>query len=193
MYNEQEAISGNKFPVLRTDRLELVQITVDNVKDIYELFSDTQVVAFYNLLPFQKEEEAAAIIEKLQALYNERLGIRWGIRLKGTTKIIGSAGFNNYTKNHRANIGYDLKPEYWNKGIVTEAIKAIVNYGFDTLQVNRIEAEVMSGNVFSERVLEKCDFKNEGLLRSWMFWNDKHFDMTIFSILKSDVNINLDH
>lgn len=177
----------NKFPTLRTKRLELIEITPDYVNDIYELFSDPRVTNFYNLIPFQKEKEAAVIIERLHSHYDQKLGIRWGIRLKNSGELIGSAGFNNYTEKHRANLGYDLKPKYWNQGITTEAIKVVSEYGFRTLQINRIEAEVMPGNISSEKVLYKCGFKNEGLLRSWMYWNMRYWDMNMFSILKSDL------
>lgn len=169
-----------------TKRLELIQITPDYVKDIYELFSDPRVTKLYNLIPFQKEKEAADIIRKLHSRYEQHLGIRWGIRFKDSAEVIGSAGFNNYTEKHRANIGYDLKPKYWNAGIMTEAIRKVSEYGFRSLKINRIEAEVMRGNISSEKVLYKCGFKKEGLLRSWMYWNMQYWDMNMFSILKSD-------
>jgi len=106
--------------------------------------------------------------------------------MKGQQKIIGTVGFNNFIKLHRANIGYDLQTDHWNKGYITEALKAVINYGFNKLEINRIEAEVMQGNIISERVLTKLNFKNEGVLREWMFWNEKHYDMTMFSLLKAD-------
>lgn len=174
------------FPLLFTKRLELIDITIEYVRDIFELFSDPKVLTYYNLTAFREEAQAAAIIEKLRVHYKNGLSIRWGIRLKGETRLIGSAGFNNYTKKHRANIGYDLKPHYWNQGLVTEAIGAIIDYGFSILSVNRIEAEVMPGNDRSMRVLEKAGFLHEGLLREWLPVDGTHQDMHMFSLLKSD-------
>lgn len=89
-------------------------------------------------------------------------------------------------KQHRANIGYDLEVNFWNNGYLTEALKAVIEFGFKKLEINRIEAEVMHGNIASEKVLAKVGFRNEGVLRQWMFWNDKHYDMTMFSILRSE-------
>jgi ribosomal-protein-alanine N-acetyltransferase len=105
---------------------------------------------------------------------------------KGTSNIIGTVGFNNFTKRHRANIGYDLQVDFWNRGFITEALEAVIEYGFYELNINRIEAEVMPGNVASEKVLSKIGFKNEGLLRQWMYWNDKHYDINMFSMLQSE-------
>jgi ribosomal-protein-alanine N-acetyltransferase len=79
-----------------------------------------------------------------------------------------------------------LQTEHWNNGYITEALKTVMNFGFDRLEINRIEAEVMQGNIISEKILDKLNFKNEGVLREWMFWNGKHYDMTMFSLLKAD-------
>jgi ribosomal-protein-alanine N-acetyltransferase len=83
--------------------------------------------------------------------------------VKGHNGIIGTAGFNNYAKRHRANLGYDLQTEFWNKGYMTEALKTVIDFGFKELGINRIEAEVMQGNATSERVLAKLGFINEGI------------------------------
>lgn len=179
-------MSQTTFPLLVTARLELFQITAAHVKDIYSLFSDPLVLTYYNLAPFDKQEQADAIIDKLHAHYKNGQGIRWGIRFRHTTDLIGSAGFNNYSIHHRACIGYDLKPAYWNQGIMTEALNTIIEYGFTALEVNRIEAEVMPGNKASIQVLQKCDFKKEGLLRDWSLINGQPTDMFMFSLLKTD-------
>ena len=78
--------------------------------------------------------------------------------------MIGTIGFNNFTKKHRANIGYDLIPEYWNQGYMAEALNEILNFGFIQLDINRVETEVMQGNENSERLLYKLNFKKEGVL-----------------------------
>ena len=174
------------FPLLQTDRLNLIEIKQCHLGDIYKLYSDENVTRFYNLLPFKCEQDAQKVIDWYQNRFKDQLGIRWGITLKGKQNIIGTIGFNNFTKRHRANIGYDLQTEYWNCGYITEALKAVIDFGFNQLEINRIEAEVMQGNVMSERVLDKFNFKNEGVLRQWMFWNEKHYDMTMFSLLRTD-------
>ena len=175
-----------KFPVLNSERLDFIEIKEEHLDDLFRLFSDPEVVKFYNLLPFENPIEGMEFINWYKSRYNEGLAIRWGIALKGEQNIIGTIGFNNYSINHRANIGYDLQKSHWNKGYITESLETIVKFGFEQLRVNRIEAEVMHGNYASEKVLEKLGFTKEGILRQWMFWNNKHFDMTMYSLLKGD-------
>jgi ribosomal-protein-alanine N-acetyltransferase len=154
--------------------------------DLLKIFGDERVMEYYNLIPLKTISDAEKIILHFQKKYSDGIGIRWGIVLKGTENCIGTIGVNNYTIHHRGSIGYDLHHSYWNKGFVTGALQAIIEYAFSELGVNRIEAEVMLGNKASEKVLEKAGFHNEGVLREWMHWNDRYYDMTMFSLLKSE-------
>lgn len=174
------------FPTLHTERLDLIEIRQNHLGDIFKLFGDEEVTRFYNLLPLKEEQEGQKLLEWFRNRNKDGLGIRWGIAPKGESNIVGTVGFNNYLKNHRANLGYDLQREYWNKGYITEALSVVINFGFNNLEINRIEAEVMQSNVASEAVLGKLGFKNEGILRQWMYWNGNHYDMTMFSLLIKD-------
>lgn len=174
------------FPTLHTGRLALIEIKQEHLGDIFKLFSDNKVTQFYNVVTLTKEEEAQKFIDWFRNRFAAKSAVRWGISLKGHNSIIGTIGFNNFTKRHRANLGYDLQAGFWNKGYATEALKVVIDFGFNELNINRIEAEVMQGNTASERVLTKLGFIREGILRQWMYWSDKHYDMTMFSLLKSD-------
>ena len=176
----------NTFPTLTTKRLDLIEIRQSHLTDIYLLFSDKKVTEYYNLLPMKNEPEGQKLLDWFRNRFKDGLGIRWGIALKSKTNIIGTVGFNNFTPKHRANIGYDLQPSYWNKGYMTEALQAVIDFGFNELDINRIEAEVMQGNVPSEKLLEKLNFKREGILRQWMLWNEQYYDMTMYSLLRTE-------
>ncbi len=176
----------DKFPILTTKRLDLVEIRQSHLSDIYLLFSDKKVTEYYNLLPLNNEQEGQILLDWFRSRFKDGLGIRWGIALKGELNIIGTVGFNNFSPKHRANLGYDLQSLYWNRGYMTEVLQTVIDYGFNKLDINRIEAEVMQGNVISERLLEKLDFKREGVLRQWMLWNNRYYDMTMYSLLKTD-------
>ncbi len=175
------------FPILNTRRLTLVPIGQQHLYDIFKLFGNNEVTRYYNLITLTRIDEAQKIVDYFQNRMLDGLGVRWGICMYGNEQIIGTIGFNNFTKNHRANIGYDLMPEYWCKGIMSEALEAIIDYGFTILEVNRIEAEVMAGNIASEKLLTKIGFTNEGVLRQWLLWNEQYYDMSMFSLLKRDV------
>jgi ribosomal-protein-alanine N-acetyltransferase len=176
----------DKFPAIRTPHLELVQITEEHANDLYKLFGDKKVTEYYNLLPLESETDSQRLIEHFRSRFESQAAIRWGIRLNEHREIIGTVGFNSFMKKHRANIAYDLQQPYWNQGVITEALHAVISFGFYALDINRIEAEVMEGNEPSIEVLHQVGFKQEGTLRQWMYWNDKHYDMLMFSLLRSD-------
>jgi len=184
----QTEIESRNFPKLESVRLDLVEIKQSHLEDVLNLFRDENVTKFYNLLPFRSEQDAQKFIDWYQIRFRDNLGLRWGISLKNKSNIIGTIGFNNFVKGHRANIGYDLKTEYWNHGYITEALKEVIDFGFNQLEINRIEAEVMQGNGISERVLKKLDFQKEGILKQWMFWNGNYYDMSMFALLKKNYN-----
>src|SRR3954447_2916618 len=127
------------FPTLHTERLDLVEIRQKHLGDIFKLFSDEKVTKYYNVVTLTKKSEAQKYIDWFRTRYAEKAAIRWGISLKGRDCIIGTVGFNNFTKRHRANLGYDLQSEYWNNGYVAEALKAVIDFGFRELDINRIE------------------------------------------------------
>ena len=181
-------IEVDEFPVLETDRLILRQVTNDDAKSLLTYFSDTDVMRYYGLEPFKSIDDALDEISWYKSIFEKGTGIRWGISLKGSDKIIGSCGFFNRAVEHsRTEIGYELSKEYWGKGIAGEALESVVKYGFQNLQLERIEALVEPANVASLKLLDKMGFEKEGLLRHYEFTCGKFDDLYIYSILKSDL------
>lgn len=180
-------IEVDEFPVLETDRLILRQVTNDDAKSLLTYFSDTDVMRYYGLEPFKSIDDALDEISWYKSIFEKGTGIRWGISLKGSDKIIGSCGFFNRAVEHsRTEIGYELSKEYWGKGIAGEALESVVKYGFQNLQLERIEALVEPANLASLKLLDKMGFEKEGLLRHYEFTCGKFDDLYIYSILKSD-------
>ncbi len=91
---------------------------------------------------------------------------------------------------YKAAIGYELSPEYWYQGFMTEVIEKIVEYGFHHLELNRIEAFVEPKNVGSRRVLEKTGFREEGVLKEHYYWRNSFVDNVVFALLKNDYKGN---
>lgn len=93
-------------------------------------------------------------------------GIRWGIALKETGEIIGSCGFHQWEKEHfKAEVGFEIHPDYWRQGIITEALRSVLNYGFGEMELNRIKAYYDPRNLASKKSLERAGFTYEGVLR----------------------------
>lgn len=176
----------DSFPCLETDRFQLIQINSTHVNNIFDLYSDKKVTKYFDLLAFETLKESEETIHFYEHRYLNNEGIRWGIAFKESSEIIGTLGFNRIITDHKAKLGYDLQSKYWGKGYMKEALDAIISYAFEELNIHRIEAEVMQGNIGSERLLSKLNFTKEGILRKWMYWNDQYFDISMFSLLKGE-------
>ncbi|GLX76983.1 N-acetyltransferase [Thalassotalea insulae] len=180
-----------QFPELATSRLNLTKITESDASSIFTLFSDPSVVEYYDLEVFTDIAQASRLIAFFNGRYNEALGIRWGIRVKGSDTLIGTCGFNRWNAQMKnAVIGYDLMSDFWGQGYITEAVNSIVAAAFNGKlpcgELNRIQADTVPGNKGSEFVLGKIGFQEEGLRRESGYWKNQFHDLKCFALLKSD-------
>jgi [ribosomal protein S5]-alanine N-acetyltransferase len=177
-----------EFSIIETNRLILRKVTKEDAGDMFKYLSDKEVVAPMGLAPFQTEKEVWDEINWYKTIYDEGTGIRWGITLKDSDKVIGSCGFLNMVpKHHRAEIGYELNQDYWGQGIASEALEAVIKYGFHDFQLERIEALIEPCNLRSQRLVEKQGFIREGLLRHYEFTCGKFDNLYMYSIIKEDL------
>ncbi|MBM6613822.1 GNAT family N-acetyltransferase [Desemzia sp. RIT804] len=180
-------MDNSAFPVLETQRLILRKITNDDASSIFTYLSDEEVMQYYGLAPFSSIQDALDEIAWYQSIKENKTGIRWGITLKDSGVVIGSCGFHNTVAQHfRTEIGFELSRDYWKKRIAAEAIAAIIDYGFEQMNFQRIEALIEPPNLASQKVVEKLGFIREGLLRSYEFTNGKFDDLYMYSLLKQD-------
>jgi len=174
--------TGNEvYPVLETGRLTLADVDYSHAADLLRLYTDERVTKYYPVYPFRTEHDLYPIIESFKTRQRSGTGIRWGISLQGHADIIGTIGYKHIEPGHKGTLMFALMPEHQNKGYVTEALSAVLRYGFETLDLKRIEAEVMPGNAASDAVLIKAGFTFEGLLRNWMMWEHKLYDMNMYA------------
>ncbi len=177
----------NIFPIFETDRLLLRELTFVDTQKIFELFSDPAVTKYYDFEPYTELEQAKEYIQRFSNGYINNEMIRWGIVLKETNTLIGTCGLHSWNQVAlRAEIGFDLHSRSWGQGIMHEAIKKILEYGFLSLDLHRIEALIMVKNCNSASFLSKIGFSEEGTLREYGFWKNKHWDVRCFSLLKSE-------
>jgi [ribosomal protein S5]-alanine N-acetyltransferase len=175
------------FPILETERLVLREITSKDVRAIYDNFSDERVTEYYDLETFTDLSQAEALIEKLASGFNTHEQIRWAITLKPIDHLIGTCGFHEIENEHfKMEVGYELNPGYWGRGIMKEALHAIFAYAFEQLETNRIEAFYDPLNDRSKNVLEKCGFVYEGTQRERFFEKGHFVDASLSSLLKRD-------
>lgn len=176
------------FPVLETNRLILSQIEKGDAHDILKFLSDNEVMKHYGTEPFQTIDEALSAISRYESMFTKKEGIRWGITLKGENKVIGSFAFHDMVHEHyRTQIAFVLSKNYWGQGIAQEALKASIKYGFQSMDIHRIEALIEPPNVASLKLVERLGFLREGLLRSYEYTSGKFDDLYMYSLLKSDI------
>ncbi|MEI7742217.1 MAG: GNAT family N-acetyltransferase [Chloroflexota bacterium] len=155
------------FPVLRTARLELRELAADDAPWYLAHFSHPEVV---HGTGFPAQEGIAGALEEMDlfvtGMFARREGIRWGLALADSGTLVGTAGFFRWADEPEAcaEIGYDLAPEWWGRGIMTEALAAITEYAFGTLGLSRLYAMVLDGNGRSCRTLERAGFRHTALL-----------------------------
>ncbi|RFS26858.1 N-acetyltransferase [Chitinophaga silvatica] len=177
------------LPVIQTGELILRPIEEKDTAALFRLFSDEEVTRFMDIDAFVNVSEATHIIQFFRESLEKEEGMRWAITIEGRNELIGTCGYHRISKTHyKAEIGYDLLPMYWGKGIMTEAINGMLAYGYEDMQLNRIEAFVDPANLASSRLLRRLGFEYEGFLRDAFFEKNKFVDAELYSRLRRDHN-----
>lgn len=178
---------------ISTNRLILSEITWDDLEDIHRLHSIFEVDEFNTLgLPKDIEETRQNIKPFIEAKEKTpQSKYTWSIKIINTNVFIGLAGIS--LSNDKFKIGeifYKLIPEYWGNGYATEISRKIIEIGFETLKLHRIEAGFATENIKSKRVLEKCGMTREGILRKVLPIRGEWVDGYIYSIIEDEYKKN---
>ena len=177
-------INFDPFPNLETERLLLRRVDANDIKEIFALRSNPETMKYIPRPLVKTDEEALAHIAMIDGKIDSNEGINWAITLKNNPKLIGIIGHYMIKPEHyRAEIGYMLLPEYHGKGIVSEAVKEVVKYGFEVMKLHSIEAVLDHENYGSAKVLEKNGFVKEAHLKENSFFEGRFLDTLIYSIL----------
>ena len=177
-------LNFNPFPELSTERLVLREISSADTKEIFQLRSDKNVMQFLDRPLAQSIDDAMALIKKIADGHDKNENITWGITLQKLPKLIGTIGFWRIDKeNYRAEIGYLLHPGEQGKGLMQEAISAVLTYGFKTMGLHSVEANVNPANNASIKLLEKNNFTKEAHFKENYFYNGRFLDSAIYSLL----------
>jgi [ribosomal protein S5]-alanine N-acetyltransferase len=173
------------FPTLQTERLILREIVADDAPAIFRIRGDYQVTQYNIGTAYDRLDQAEDLIAAMAKCYQEATELRWGITLKDDDTVIGMCGFNYWIRRDaRASVGYDLARIHWGQGIMTEAIKAVIAFGFDHMGLNRIEADADGRNPASARVLKKVGFRQEGYQEEQFYEDGTFNDLVLFSLLR---------
>ena len=177
-----------EIPSLRTGRLILRPFSPKDAPDVQRLAGDVAVADTTLNIPHPYEDGMAEEwISTHQAVFDEGDGVTFAITMRETGELVGAISLRMANRFHRAEMGYWIGKPYWGKGYCTEAVKAVIAYGFDEMELNRILAYHLTRNPASGRVMEKAGMRYEGHLRQHVCKDGVYEDLKLYGIVRDDV------
>lgn len=171
---------------IATERLVLRLLTPEDAPAMYTVFSDPEVMRYGAGSPWTTMEQADEYLVKGAESLASGTALRVGIALQATGMLVGQAGLWAFSEqNRRCDIGYSLAREHWGKGYASEAVRALLGYGFDRLDLNRVEADIDPRNAASARVLERLGFQREGYMPERWIVGGEVCDTVFYGLLRS--------
>ena len=181
---EVKAVFGD-LPALRTDRLLLRRLEASDVEDLFAYASDPEIAEHTSWPAHETIEDSREFLSYVLEQYQKGEVAPWGVVYKG--KLVGTCGFLDwYLHSSWAEIGYALSSKYWRRGLMTEAVRAVISFGFRTMKLNRIQGRCEVENTASIRVMEKAGMKLEGVLREHEYGEGRYLDICMYSILRRE-------
>lgn len=174
---------------LETERLILRKISINDAEQMYKNWASNPNVAKYTTWKAHKNiDETKELLKIWEKQYENNTCYRWCIIVKNENKPIGTIDICDSNENLEfAEIGYCIAQDYWKKGITTEAGKRVIEFLFNEIGYNRIQAKYMPQNIASGKVMQKLGMKYEGVQREIVKNNEGNFcDVAVYSILKRE-------
>ena len=180
-------LNFHPFPVIETERLRIRKTMPEDLDFLFFLRSHKDVMKYIDRPCAKSKEDIVEMYEKMCAGAEGNTAIAWHIEEKESGKPAGQIGYyRNDKENHRGEVGYMLSPEQQGKGYASEALKAVLDYGFNEVKFHSIEANVNPSNAASIKLLEKHGFVKEAHFRENYYFNGKFLDSGIYSLLSSE-------
>ena len=173
------------FPEIQTERLILRKLNLDDDENIFEMRSNPEVMKYIPRPLAVTIDDAIAHIELTIKMSDHNEGINWAMQEKSSNKVIGSIGIFRISKeNYRGEVGYILNPRWHGKGLMQEAIQAVISFGFKEMKLHSIEAVIAPENLASAKLLEKNNFRREAYFKENGFFEGKFFDSVVYSLVR---------
>ena len=174
------------LPVLEGARIRLRPLRMDDAPEVFAMFSDARVTRFWSFQAWTEPAQADAwLAERMgwgpPSVFGWAMADRAGDRFIGTTALFSLSG-----PLHRAELGYSLMPSLQGQGLAGEAVRRALDFGFETLGLERIEADVDPRNEASCRLAERLGFQREGLLRNRWRVGGEFADSILYGLLRNE-------
>jgi len=180
-------INFSPFPVLDTARLTLRRALPSDAADLLEMRSDPTVMQYIPRPLATCEEDVRDLINMIDGFIESNERINWAIEWKATGKVLGLIGYVNIKPPHyRAEVGYSLTRAWHRRGIMREALSAVIQYGFADMKLHSIEAIIDAENDASGKLLEDAGFVREAFFREDFFHNGRFRNSIHYGLLQPD-------
>ena len=174
-------------PTLHTDRLRLRPFADSDANSLFGLHSNAFVLRYWDAPPWSERERAERFITACQRMAESGTGTRLAVDRVSDGAFIGWCSLTRWDPDYRsASLGYCLDDAAWGHGYATEAARALLGWAFDTLDLNRVQAETDTRNAASARVLEKLGFVREGTLREDCVVNGEVSHSFVYGLIRRE-------
>lgn len=172
------------LPTLETERLVLEPVRSEHAEDLFPVYSDPALMAYCDDPPHRDVDATRAHIGGLLRRHEARTAITWVLFLKGAEGAVGQVSVHSISwSNRRGDLGFELSSEHWRRRIMTEAIRAVIDFCFSRLRFVKLSAQNTVDNVACHALLLGLGFREEGFLRSHGFWKGKAHDLRQYGLL----------
>ncbi|MCC6180979.1 MAG: GNAT family N-acetyltransferase [Bacteroidia bacterium] len=175
------------FPIISTDRFLLRQFIESDLENVFKGLSHPDIIKYYGV-NYKTIDETKQQLKFFEDLEKEKTGIWWAICSLDNSIFYGAGGLNDLKKEHKkAEIGFWLLTEFWGQGIMKEVMPVICNYGFNNLNLHRIEGLVESDNLNCKNAMQKLNFNYEGTMKDCEIKNGKFISLDIYAMLRNEL------
>lgn len=181
------APSGPHLPTLQAGRVRLRWIDERDAEALFEVFSDPRVTRYWSSPAWRDPVQAMELIREVRDCFARGDLLQWGIATLEDDRLIGTCTLAHLDHTHRrGELGFALGSAYWGRGHASEAIARLLTFGFQELNLHRVEADVDPRNEKSIAVIERMGFRYEGHLRERWQVNGEACDSLLYGLLRSE-------
>lgn len=169
-------------PTIDADRVILQPMVIEHAEDLKEWLGLDEIYTYWGRKVTSGEKNPETMFKKRKPTFD----FRWSVILKENNKVIGEVQIFDIENCRMGDVAYRFNPKYWNQGLATESLQAVIQFIFTKTEIKRLNANADVRNIASNRVLEKCGFVKEGMIRQGKMVST-YCDYYIYGLLEEDV------
>lgn len=175
------------MPELETNRLILRRLVMSDIQNLFVVASEPEVTRYITWETHRTLDDSRRFIQMVHDWYDRQEVLYWGVLRKSDLKLIGTCGiFEWVPRDARAELSYTLGRPHWGQGFASEIVSVLVRFGFETMQLNRLEGRCLLENSASAHVMEKARLTLDGVLRQQLYLKGAYRDLKVYSLLRQD-------